>query len=241
VAGPLARAQNRPVLSLLDNIMWNCLSGPHARFASGAGGVRRYSPGFSAILGFEDPRAPDFALLSNYCEPGEQFYCDQWTGDPPAGWRIEREAMMLKMVWGAPAPTDDAAPDAVQLRPGHFPLAHALAQQLNPGPFGPRTPELGEYFGFFDGPRLIAMAGERMEAGSLREVSGICTHPDFQGRGLGRRLTLKLVHRQLGRGLTPFLHVMTANTGARALYEKIGFRNHLETVVRVISRVSGAV
>ena len=32
--------------TLLDNIIWNCLSGPHARFAAGTGAVRRYAPGF---------------------------------------------------------------------------------------------------------------------------------------------------------------------------------------------------
>ena len=42
---------------LLDNIMWNCLSGPHAKFATGAGAVRRYAPGFSPIVGCEDPAA----------------------------------------------------------------------------------------------------------------------------------------------------------------------------------------
>jgi ribosomal protein S18 acetylase RimI-like enzyme len=237
VAGRRGRAQNHLVPKLLDNIMWNCLAGPHAKFASGAGNVRRYAPGFSPILGFEDPQAPDFTILSNYCEPGEHFYCDQWTGTPPHGWQVEREALMLKMVWDAPMPPEDAAPDAVRLQPEHFPLALAFAQELNPGPFGPRTPELGEYFGYFDGPRLIAMAGERMEAGSLRELSAVCTHPDFQGRGLARRLSLKLIHRQMIRGLTPFLHVMSANTAARTLYEKMGFRNYLETVVRIVSRI----
>lgn len=74
-----------------------------------------------------------------------------------------------------------------------------------------------------------------MAAGSLHEVSGICTHPEFRGRGLARRLTSKLIRRQMQRGETPFLHVMSANTGARALYEKMGFRNYRETVVRVIS------
>jgi ribosomal protein S18 acetylase RimI-like enzyme len=106
----------------------------------------------------------------------------------------------------------------------------------NPGPFGIRTPELGEYFGYFAGGRLIAMAGERMCAGDLHEVSGICTHPDHQGKGLARRLTLKLVHRQTQRGKTPFLHVISQNAAARALYAKLGFREYLETVVRVITR-----
>ena len=133
-------------------------------------------------------------------------------------------------------PDTDAAPDAVALRPEHAPQALELAHLTNPGPFGIRTPELGEYFGYFDGGRLIAMAGERLCSGALHEVSGICTHPDFQGRGLARKLTLKLVRRQMQRGKTPFLHVMVQNTPARALYEKLGFRNNRETVVRVISR-----
>ena len=222
---------------LLDNIMWNCLSGPHAKFATGAGSVRRYAPGFSAIVGAEDPEKPDFETLRNFCAPGDSFYFDVWAGPVPAGWQIDKEARMFKMVWEAPLPAEDEAPDAVLLRPEHFEQALELARLTNPGPFGIRTPELGEYFGFFEGGKLIAMAGERMCAGDLHEVSGICTHPDHQGRGLARKLTLKLVRRQMLRGKTTFLHVMSHNQAARGLYEKMGFRNYRETVVRVATRV----
>jgi len=222
--------------SLLDNIMWNCLSGPHAHFATGTNGVRRYAPGFSPIVGCVEPDRPDFGTLANYCEPGESFYLDIWSGEAPAGWRVEREARMYKMVWDAPVPDSDEAPDAIPLRPEHASQAVELAKLTNPGPFGIRTPELGEYFGYFDNGRLIAMAGERMCAGDLHEVSGICTHPHFQGRGLARKLTLKLVRRQMQRGKTPFLHVMSHNVPARALYTKMGFRNYRETVVRVVTR-----
>jgi ribosomal protein S18 acetylase RimI-like enzyme len=223
--------------TLLDNIMWNCLSGPHAKFATGAGSVRRYAPGFSAIVGCEDPEHPDFATLTQHCAAGESFYFDYWSGPAPSGWRIDKEARMFKMMREAPPPSDDAAPDAMALSPQHFGQAVELARLTNPGPFGPRTPELGEYFGYFDHGRLIAMAGERMCAGNLHEVSGICTHPEYQGRGLARKLTLKLVHRQLQRGTTPFLHVMSHNTAARALYQKMGFRDYRETTVRVATRV----
>jgi ribosomal protein S18 acetylase RimI-like enzyme len=223
--------------SLLDNIMWNCLSGPHAPFATGAGAVRRYAAGFSPIVGCADPERPDFQELARHCAAGESFYFDAWSGTPPGGWQIEKEARMFKMVWEAPMPVGDAAPDAVRLAPEHYGQAAELARLTNPGPFGPRTPELGEYFGFFEGSRLIAMAGERLCAGDLHEVSGICTHPDFQGRGLARKLTLKLVRRQMQRGKTTFLHVMSHNTGARALYSKLGFRDYLETVVRVATKL----
>jgi GNAT superfamily N-acetyltransferase len=222
--------------ALLDNIFWNCLSGPHARFATGSGEVRRYAPGFSAVVGCRDAHNPDFANLANFCLPGDSFYLDIWSGKAPPGWRIDREATMFKMIWDAPAPAEDAAPDAVPLLPEHSSLAVELARLTNPGPFGIRTLELGEYFGYFEGGRLIAMAGERLCAGDLHEVSGICTHPDHQGKGLAKKLTLKLVHRQLRRGKTPFLHVISSNAAARALYVKLGFREYLETVVRVVTR-----
>ena len=220
---------------LLDNITWHTLAGPHAKHAVGTDDVRRYAPGFSPILGFADPRQPDFAALARFCEPGEHFYCENWSGVAPAGWRIEEESTMFKMIWEAEMPATDEAPEAIPLGPEHASQALALATLTRPGPFGPRTLELGDYFGCFDGPRLVAMAGERMHAGTLREISGVCTLPEYQGRGFARRLTVKLIRRQIQRNETPFLHVMHDNIGARRLYERMGFRNYRETVVRVVT------
>jgi predicted GNAT family acetyltransferase len=80
------------------------------------------------------------------------------------------------------------------------------------------------------------MAGERFHAGTLREISGVCTHPDFQGRGLARRLVEMLLRIELARGEAPFLHVMTDNHLARRVYERMGFRRIQDCVVRVLSR-----
>jgi ribosomal protein S18 acetylase RimI-like enzyme len=220
---------------LLDNIVWNALSGPQARFSAGTRDAKRYASGFSPIVGFADPARPDFDGLRPHCADGEHFYCDGWTGAPPPGWTIDAETTMFKMVWEAPAPDRDEAPDAIALGPAHAAHAYDLAMLTRPGPFGPRTIELGEYFGIFDGDRLVAMAGERMHAGTLREISGVCTHPDFAGRGLATRLMRKLVARQTARGETPFLHVMRGNENARRLYERMGFRTYREAVVRVVS------
>ena len=221
---------------LLDNIFWHALSGPQARFAAGNQAARRYALGFSPIVAFVDQLRPALSALAAFCEHGEYFYTEGWTGAAPAGWRINVETTMLKMIWEAEMPPADEAPDAVLLDAKHAPQALELAELTHPGPFGLRTIELGEYFGVFDRARLIAMAGERSHAGMLREISGVCTHPDFQGRGLAKRLMLKLVRREMLRNETPFLHVMHDNTGARRLYERMGFRNYRETVVRVISR-----
>ena len=220
---------------LLDNITWHTLSGPHAKYAAGTDDARRYAQGFSPIVGFANAGRPNFAALARFCEAGEHFYCDGWSGIAPAGWHIDSESTMFKMIWEADMPASDDAPDALPLGAEHALQALELATLTRPGPFGPRTIELGEYFGCFDGKRLVAMAGERMHAGSLREISGVCTHPDFQGRGFARRLMIKLVRRQMQRNETPFLHVMRENDSARKLYKRMGFRDYRESVVRVVS------
>ena len=223
-------------MHLLDNIFWHSLVGPHAKYAVGAKDARRYAAGFSPIVGFADAERPDLDALAPFCEQDEHFYCGGWSDPAPAGWRIELESTMYCMIRAVDNAVTDEAPDAVRLGPEHACRALELAELTRPGPFGPRTIELGEYYGYFEGERLVAMAGERMHAGTLREISGVCTHPDFQGRGLARRLMNKVIARELDRGETPFLHVMCANTGAHRLYERMGFRDYRETIVRVISR-----
>jgi GNAT superfamily N-acetyltransferase len=223
-------------MSLLDNIVWNSLTGPQAKFASGTGNARRYAKGFSPIIAFADPSEPDFGALAPFCDAGEHFYCADWTGPVPEGWRLEAETTMYRMQWKAPAPPPPDV-EAVPLGPQHAQQALDLALLTKPGPFGLRTIELGDYFGVFEGTRLVAMAGERMQAEGLREVSGVCTHPDFQGRGLARKLMNLLVRRELERGETPFLHVMRTNEPAHALYLRMGFEDYREGAIRVLERV----
>jgi ribosomal protein S18 acetylase RimI-like enzyme len=233
---------------VLDNVIWNTLVGPQAGFATGTRGARRYAPGFSPIVGFADQQRPDFEALTPWCGSGEHFYCSGWDGPAPPGWRVEADATMCLMVCapesashstaGTDGQPDGQPDDARRLEPQHVQQAMELAQLTRPGPFGPRTIELGEYYGYFEGDRLVAMAGERMQVGRFREISGVCTHPDFQGRGLARRLMRRLMALQRGRGQSSFLHVMSANQGARSLYEDLGFRNYLEPVVRIITMVA---
>ena len=220
----------------LHNVFWGALNGPHAHLAAGTSSARRYARGFTPLLGFADPQAPDLAALLPFCEPGEQFYCADWTGVAPAGWKVALEAGMYRMAWDAELPPEATLPNAVTLRAEHADQAMQLATLTRPGPFGPRTLEMGEYLGVFDGDRLVAMAGERMQAPGLREVSGVCTHPDHQGRGLARQLMEQLIRRQLLRGERPFLHVMAGNADAVRLYQRMGFVVYRECPVRVVVR-----
>ena len=224
-------------LHLLDNVPWHSLSGLHTRFSSGTSDARRYSPGFSPIIAFADVDSPNFAALAQFCAPGEHFYCGGSSKSVPSGWQIDAETTAIQMLWNAAAlPEDDGALVAVRLGPSHVPQILELVAITQPGPFAERTIELGEYYGVFEAQQLVAMAGERMAAGHLREISGVCTHPDFQGRGLARRLVEKLIRLELQRGETPFLHVMQDNVQARRIYERMGFRHHQEVTLRIVSR-----
>ena len=101
----------------------------------------------------------------------------------------------------------------------------ALTALTKPGPFAERTIRMGRYYGLRspDG-RLMAMAGERMTSSDFTEISAVCTHPEFAGRGLGRILVSHVLAQLLAEGRQPILHVKTENDGAKRLYERLGFR-----------------
>lgn len=222
-------------MAALDNVFWHALGGTQRTLTLGNGRVRRYGPGLPPMLAYADPARPALDELAPFCEAGERFYSADWQGDAPAGWQVEFEGSMELMVWSGGEPAQEPL-EAVELGMGHVPQMVELATLTKPGPFGARNLELGRYYGCFEGARLVAMAGERMQAGSLREVSAICTHPEHQGRGLARRLVQRLVALQLQRGETPFLHVMDTNTGALRLYRQLGFESYRTCAVRVVAR-----
>ena len=216
--------------------MWASLHGAQRAVSVGTDRARRFAPGFSPILGFIVPDEPELADIAPFCQPDEQLYCAEWSGPAPHGWTIHAEATMYQMMWTGGAP-ERAGDDAiVRLGRRHAGEAMELAALTRPGPFGPRTLELGEYWGFFADGRLVAMAGERLHLPPFREISGVCTHPTYQGRGFAGRLMVSLIGRELRRGEVPFLHVMRDNTGAWGFYERLGFVRRREVPVRVISR-----
>ncbi|MBC3882639.1 GNAT family N-acetyltransferase [Undibacterium sp. LX40W] len=231
----------------LNNIFWNSLNGAHAHFSSGNEEAKRYSKGFSPIVGFPQIDSPNLTALKPFVDVDEQFYCGGWTGHVAEEWQLHADASMFRMVWTGAIANIDIESDSKlhqqrfpelylrQLQSSDAQQAVDLAKLTNPGPFGMRTIELGEYLGYFDNDRLVAMSGERMQAAQFHEVSGVCTHPDYQGKGLARRLMNRIISHQLARGEIPFLHVMSHNHSAHDLYLRMGFTDDCETPVRVMS------
>ncbi|HXB96331.1 MAG TPA: GNAT family N-acetyltransferase, partial [Puia sp.] len=103
-----------------------------------------------------------------------------------------------------------------------------LINSIQPGYYHPETWQTGDYCGIRKTGRLVAMAGERMRMTGFNELSAICTHPEFTGRGYAQQLISWLCRRQAAKGITPFLHVSLANQKALRLYIHLGFRHRRE-------------
>jgi len=98
-----------------------------------------------------------------------------------------------------------------------------LVTRTEPGPFRPRTIDLGGYVGIFHGDALVAMAGRRMHPPGYVEVSAVCTDPSARRRGYASIVTVAVADAIAETGETPMLHVADDNPNARAVYEQLGF------------------
>ena len=213
----------------LDNPVWHALSGPHRGFALQHGLAQHYPREVTVFSAIADASAHAFADLALGLPPDTEARLVRERIEPlPDGWQLVNDIPLLQMELRAfdGQPHDGAA--IVTLGPQQRDAAMALVELTQPGPFGPRTLEMGHFIGVFEHGRLLAMAGERMRLDTHVELSAICTHPSARGRGLAESLMRRLMHDALQRGQQPFLHVLPSNTGAIALYRRLGFVTRTE-------------
>lgn len=207
----------------LDNPIHASLSSRHRGFAEVAGALRRYPADIAPFLGVGEAGAADPQSLAQLVGAGDSVFLLGVAPTVAAGWRLEAFAPLAQMVVDhAPAPVD--GPPIRLLGEAERADVLALTALVYPHYFRARTMHLGRYFGIYADGRLAAMIGERLGTQSARELSAICTHPDFLGRGYAARLTAWLASELFARGEQVFLHVSQQNTRAVALYQRLGFR-----------------
>jgi ribosomal protein S18 acetylase RimI-like enzyme len=209
---------------LLDNPVWHALKGPLSGFASARStkDLVHFDPEVSVFSGVDRNDENMWARIAAQLGPEQHcgLFRDTIPASPP-GWEEHFRAPCWQMV-----AVDLASPSGIEVvRLGAEDAAEMLelAELTEPGPFFPRTFELGRYVGVRREGRLIAMAGERFRVSGFVEVSAVCTHPDARGEGLGGELTLNVAHSIRSGGDEAFLHVLETNENAMHLYEKIGF------------------
>jgi ribosomal protein S18 acetylase RimI-like enzyme len=213
----------------LDNPVRSSLAGPHARFAQRRGGVMRYPPDVSPFVALPDePRPADWDDLAALVGPGALVGLAGVRVPPPGGWKLTPVGEGVQLIDAGVDAAEDAGTQ--RLGPGDVPEMLGLAARTRPGPFLPRTVELGTYLGIRRDGALVAMAGERLHPPGWTEISAVCTDESWRGRGFAAVLTRALVAGIRERGETAFLHVLSDNTGAIRLYEALGFRFRAATV-----------
>jgi ribosomal protein S18 acetylase RimI-like enzyme len=207
---------------VLDNPAWHSLTTFHARFSEVLGKSARYQPQVAPFCGFSpDADGSVWEELATLAGPGETAVVVGSHVPFPDSWESVRLLEGVQMV--------DVGVDTQGYHDTR-PLASTdvqrmldLVKRTQPGPFLPRTIELGTYAGIWKDGILVAMAGERMHPPGWTEISGVCTDDAYRGMGLATTLIRAIAAGIRTRGDTPFLHVAAGNSDAIRLYESLGF------------------
>ncbi len=221
-------------MSALDRPVWASLQHqPH--WGIGNAQARRFKGDINRFAATPDESPASLAALAALVQPGDDavFMAQVPPIAVPAGLMVAKEALGVQMLATRTLESDEGLEilsdaDAAEML--------ALATLTEPGPFLPRTHTMGRFIGIRIEGRLAAMAGERMRFPGHVEVSAVCTHPDFRGRGLARRLSAAVTADIQRRGEQAFLHAWTTNTAAIALYESLGFVTRTTVNIAVLKR-----
>ena len=189
---------------VLDNAIWFSLTTRHSHIAEGTGRARRYPTGVSPLGAIRDASDASFEALASLLRPDEEIALGSPTEISPAAGLEAFARMTLKQMVRSSLGRPISAQHVVPLGTADVADMLALVKITKPDPFRNRTHELGQYYGIRVGGRLLAMAGERLSPVGYTEISAVCTHPDYRGRGYGRDLveTLARMHVRLADALS---------------------------------------
>ena len=211
---------------VLDEPVWASLTGAHAHLAERNDGAARYSAQvapFAALANATDPQC--WLDLAQLFGPGAVAVLPG-ISKAPDDWKVVDLIDGVQLVGTMLRAEPDG--EAVRLDHADVPEMLELIARTRPGPFLPRTIELGDYFGIRRDGALIAMAGERMHPAGWTEISAVCTDAAYRGRGLGTRLIRHVAAGIRKRGESPFLHAAATNENAIRLYGSISFARRRE-------------
>ena len=208
----------------LDNPAWNALTSVQNDFALGSDVAKRFPVHILPFIGLSPSAGNALESLKDWVATGEIVYAIGDLPDVPASWKVLNKLECVQMFCPElPELELDRSVEILKLEVSDKTEMFQLINSVQPGYFKEETPQLGNYYGIKADGKLVAMAGERLKLSGFSELSAVCTHAGYTGRGFAYQLVLKVCKEMTKQGKIPFLHVLESNTRAIQLYERLGF------------------
>ena len=209
----------------MDNPVYYALVSGNADKAGGSNNVKYFPRDISPFAGFNIESQTGFNELYEALPANRRIlYASRNTISLPGHWKLIQHVPGYQFVYLKAAAIDGDFEELKPLNGEHIEAMMDLAALTRPGPFAKRTIEFGNYYGIFSEQKLIAMTGRRLAVFNHLEVSAVCTHPGYLGKGYAAKLVSHQVNSILAESRIPFLHVRCDNNRAISLYERLGFQ-----------------
>ena len=226
---------------ILDNMIWNAITTGNNDIAIVNGDVGCYLPDIAPFAGMKFFNDINLKKLYEFIPANRSVAISSLNkmDHDESRWKLLQPMDVTQMVYEHSVKifTTKNSSLIVPLSEEYVPQMMELTALTRPGPFLQQTISFKNYFGIFIEGRLAAMTGQRMHPKPYMEVSAVCTHPDFRGRGYAKGLMLHVMKIILDNSFTPFLHVLSDNNNAIELYKTIGFRTRKQIFVDMIRRL----
>lgn len=211
----------------LNNPVYYALLSGNASLGSSTGNVKAFDEQVSPFAGFDVHNKMGFEeLYTHFPARRKILYASRHKIEEPVMWHIKHHIEGLQFLFSSKTITKSHTPGITPLQSIHIDEMIALARLTKPGPFDKRTIEFGNYYGIFENNKLAAMTGQRLHVYNYTEISAVCTHPDYLGKGYAAALIRHQLDIILNNGQVPFLHVRADNHRAIALYERLSFEQN---------------
>jgi len=212
-------------MTTLDNPVWEALSTQQNNFNIGNKAVKYFAADIAPFIGLQNWDESDLQQLKQHA-PADRAFSVMIAKkiQLPANADILFTTPLYQLYCPVLLPFTIEAIEIKTLDSSHVAQMLELTAITKPGPFYEKTIDFGHYMGIYQHDKLVAMAGERLKVNGYTEISAICTHPHYLGKGYASYLLSQVCQHTIREGNIPFLHVRTDNVRAIDVYKKLGFQ-----------------